>query len=125
MRKFAPQQGAFLGWLQGISSNVLRNHLRKHAKNTKLQQQAAGQAGMNNHSDTFRSINNNQEHIATVLDAISDRHEAVLRAKYFDGLTVEQIAAGWETTPKAVESLLTRARQSFRELYENIVRANT
>ena len=125
MRKFTPSQGGFLGWMQGIASNVLRNHLRKQVKITKLQQLAATEADLNKHNNNPPRTNNNQEHIAAVLDALSDRHEAVLKAKYFDGLSVEQIAAGWETTPKAVESLLTRARQSFRELYEKIVGKHT
>src|SRR4051794_12617427 len=29
MRRFAPEQGSFAGWLRGIASNHLRNHFRK------------------------------------------------------------------------------------------------
>jgi RNA polymerase sigma-70 factor, ECF subfamily len=120
LRRFAPRQGSFLAWLRGIASNVLRNHFRRQAKHRELQQYAASTASTSSEADAFRSIDNRQEHIATVLDAMSDRHEAVLRAKYFDGLTVEQIANNWDTTPKAVESLLTRAREAFREMYEKM-----
>jgi DNA-directed RNA polymerase specialized sigma24 family protein len=42
-----------------------------------------------------------------------------LRAKYLDGLSVPAIADQWGETPKSVESLLTRARQAFREAYQN------
>ena len=52
--------------------------------------------------------------MATTLATLSERHEAVLRAKYLDGATVAEIAESWGQTEKAVESLLTRARQSFR-----------
>ena len=45
-------------------------------------------------------------------------YEAVLRAKYLDRQTVEEIAAARGETMKAVESLLSRARQAFREAYE-------
>jgi RNA polymerase sigma-70 factor (ECF subfamily) len=57
------------------------------------------------------------ERVAEALAGLPDRYEQVLRAKYLDRLTVDQIAAGWGETPKAIESLLTRARQAFREAY--------
>jgi DNA-directed RNA polymerase specialized sigma24 family protein len=34
-----------------------------------------------------------------------------------DGQSVAEIAATWNETEKAVESLLTRARAAFREAY--------
>jgi RNA polymerase sigma-70 factor (ECF subfamily) len=46
------------------------------------------------------------------------RYEAVLRAKYLDQQSVAQIAESWRETPKAIESLLTRAREAFRAAYE-------
>ena len=49
---------------------------------------------------------------------LPERHEAVLRAKYLDGRTVREIVADWGETEKAVESLLTRARDAFRAAYE-------
>ena len=42
----------------------------------------------------------------------------MLRAKYLDGRPVDAIAADAGASPKAVESLLTRARQAFRQAYE-------
>ena len=50
--------------------------------------------------------------------ALPDRYEAVLRAKYLEGRSVQDIASAWDETPKAVESLLTRARQAFRALFD-------
>ena len=55
------------------------------------------------------------ERIAQALAALPEQYEAVLRAKYLELQTVEQIAAVRNETPKAVESLLTRARAAFRE----------
>ena len=42
----------------------------------------------------------------------------MLRAKYLDRLTVDAIAALLGNSPKAVESLLSRARLAFREEFE-------
>jgi RNA polymerase sigma-70 factor (ECF subfamily) len=58
------------------------------------------------------------ERVAAALAAIPDRYEAVLQAKYLDGQSVEEISLARGESPKAVESLLTRARQAFREAYE-------
>jgi RNA polymerase sigma-70 factor (ECF subfamily) len=59
------------------------------------------------------------EQIALALAELSPRYEQVLRAKYLDGLSVQVIAEQSGETPKAIESLLTRARQAFREAYQN------
>ena len=60
--------------------------------------------------DTVDEQQQRAEQIAEVLDAMPERQEAALRAKYLDGLSVNEIAASWNETPKAVESLLSRAR---------------
>jgi RNA polymerase sigma-70 factor (ECF subfamily) len=56
--------------------------------------------------------------IAETLAGLPERYEAVLRAKYLDELSVAQIADNWKETPKAIESLLTRARMAFRDAYQ-------
>jgi len=124
MRRFAPRQGSFLAWMRGIASNVIRNHFRSQKRLLKTRQPIDDADGENNYARSQRQGNENEEQIAAVLDALSDRHEAVLRAKYLDGLSVAEIAASWSATPKTVESLLTRAREAFRELYEKFSRRN-
>ena len=57
------------------------------------------------------------ERIARALASLPERYEAVLRAKYLDQQSVDQIATVWNETSKAIESLLTRARRAFREVY--------
>ena len=44
-------------------------------------------------------------------------YEDVLRAKYVERKSVAEIASETNSTEKAVESLLTRARDAFRESY--------
>lgn len=53
--------------------------------------------------------------VQAVLDHLPGRYGDVLEWKYVEGLSVAEIAARMKTTPKAVESLLTRSRQAFRE----------
>lgn len=53
--------------------------------------------------------------IQATLDCLPERYGDVLEWKYVDGLSVKEIATRLGLGPKAAESLLMRARQSFRE----------
>jgi RNA polymerase sigma-70 factor (ECF subfamily) len=53
--------------------------------------------------------------VQVVLDGLSPRHSKVLEWKYLEGLSMQEIAGRMQTTPKAVESLLSRAREAFRD----------
>lgn len=53
--------------------------------------------------------------VAAVLDALPGRYGEALELKYLDGLSVREIAARLSLGEKAAESMLTRARESFRE----------
>jgi RNA polymerase sigma-70 factor, ECF subfamily len=57
------------------------------------------------------------------LDYLPERYGDVLEWKYVEGLTVAEIAVRLESTPKSIESLLTRARQAFREGFANLARS--
>lgn len=52
--------------------------------------------------------------VAAVLDALPGRYGEALEWKYVDGLSVREIAGRLSLGEKAAESLLTRARESFR-----------
>ena len=47
-------------------------------------------------------------------------YRLVLEAKYLKGLTVRQIAESQDTTVKATESLLVRAREKFSQVYKQV-----
>lgn len=55
--------------------------------------------------------------VHSTLDGLPDRYGDVLEWKYLLGLSVEEIAARLNVSPKAAESLLTRARQAFRDAF--------
>jgi RNA polymerase sigma-70 factor (ECF subfamily) len=116
LRSFDPGQGSFAGWLRGIAANVLRNHFRREARRARRTETLAcdpvaadPEAGGRRQEEA--------ERIARALSTLPERYEAVLRAKYLEGRSVADIAAAGGQTVKAVESLLTRARQAFREAY--------
>ncbi len=119
MRKFDPRRGSFLAWLRGISANVLRNHFRRRRPARRLQP-LDEEPSATDSTEARRIEHRRAQAVAATLAALPQRHEAVLRAKYLDGDAVAEIAESWGRTEKAVESLLTRARQSFREQYEKL-----
>ena len=53
--------------------------------------------------------------VQLVLDFLPTRYTEVLRWKYIEELGVDEIAGRLNVTPHAAESLLARARRSFRE----------
>ena len=119
IRRFDPTRASFLAWLRGIAANVRRNQLRRDRRIAGQRFPSNGEVA----ADDATAVAEEKERadwIAAALDAISDRQEAVLRAKYFDGLTVDEIAGSWNETPKAIESLLSRARAAFRERLERL-----
>jgi len=54
------------------------------------------------------------------LASLPQRQAAVLVGKYVAGYTVEELARSNDMTPKAVESLLTRARAGFRAAFTTL-----
>ncbi len=60
--------------------------------------------------------------VHSVLDRLPSRYGDILEWKYLHGLSVKEIASRLEVGPKAAESLLTRARQTFRDALEALER---
>jgi RNA polymerase sigma-70 factor, ECF subfamily len=58
-------------------------------------------------------------HVA--LDRLPRRYADVLEWKYIESLPVKEIAARLGLTPKAAESLLTRAREAFRDGFSTLM----
>jgi RNA polymerase sigma-70 factor (ECF subfamily) len=119
IRAFDPERAAFATWLGGIAANVLRNLLRRRRFRSSKQEPllwepAAAAEGMTPTEGRERG-----EGIARALAELPERYERVLRAKYLDGRNMAEIAADWGESPKAIESLLTRAREAFRTAYDH------
>ena len=59
-------------------------------------------------------------HVHAALDLLPPRYARALEWKYVERLPVKEIAERLRLGAKAAESLLTRARQAFREGYERV-----
>ena len=62
--------------------------------------------------------------VEATLDALPGHYGEVLEWKYLDGHSVQEIASRLELGPKAAESLLTRAREAFRDAIEDLAGAS-
>jgi len=116
IRQFEPERGCFAAWLRGIAANVLKNHRRKKIPGTgELTGASEPVAPGTAHEALDRR--DDADRIAEALSALPARYEAALRAKYFDQLSMAEIARDWNESTKTIESLLTRARAAFRDCY--------
>jgi RNA polymerase sigma-70 factor, ECF subfamily len=62
--------------------------------------------------------------VEATLDALPGHYGEVLEWKYLDGHSVQEIADRLDLGPKAAESLLTRAREAFRDAITDLAGAS-
>jgi RNA polymerase sigma-70 factor, ECF subfamily len=115
IRDFAPWEAGFTTWLCGIAAKTMQALLRRERS---IRQRVSLDKELPARTADRQAIDEDIGfRIATALANLPERFEAVLRAKYLDSMAVNAIAASWGETPKAIESLLTRAREAFRQAY--------
>lgn len=119
VRQFDPQRGRFVTWLRGIAANILRNEFRKTNGWNHGPRSLPGDLSISAPPETPLEDRERAAQIAAALATLPLHYEEVLRAKYVDQLTVAQIAESRNETPKSVESLLTRAREAFRNEFRH------
>lgn len=115
LSSFDPAAGNLGGWLRGIAVNLLRNQFRREVRR---QGRPEGPNRTGEPADAEALRREQAETVAAALAALPDHYEAVLRLKYLEGRSMADIAASRGESVKAVESLLTRAREAFRAAYQ-------
>src|SRR4051794_25265539 len=105
LQKFDPARGPFAAWLAGVAANAARNAVRSRRRRGKRARPLDEADAVTCGED--RAAAAKAERVAVALAELPEHYEAVLRAKYLDAMTVEQIARERGDSPKAVESLLT------------------
>jgi RNA polymerase sigma-70 factor (ECF subfamily) len=113
---FDPRHGAFLDWLRGIAGNVIRNRSRQRPA-AQADWQSLADAATCRDAPSPLEVAERSARVAAALSSLPEHYAAVLQAKYLEQRSVSDIAAAWNQTAKAIESLLTRARLAFREQF--------
>lgn len=104
------------GWLRSVAKHKVQDHYRAVARVRHLIDDAKQTAEADTRDDPAKCEESREKRaeVRRAMDEISDQHRAVLEWKYLDKLSVREIADRWDTTEKAVESILFRARRELR-----------
>jgi RNA polymerase sigma factor (sigma-70 family) len=125
-------EAALMTWLCAVCRNEIAGHFRRgtwRAKEVDFQEHedmlgASLADGLGSGLDSperatlCREV---AECVHEVLDALPPHYGKALEWKYLEDLSVKEIAHRLDLSPKAAESLLTRARQAFRDGYTHLV----
>lgn len=113
IHKYEPQQGSFRMWLFGITKNCFKKSV---AKQGRLKQTD------NSCLDTMAQPVKHSQNMLVLetLARLPAHYSGIIEAKYIDKKTISQIALAQNTTEKAAESLLTRAKEKFKEIYTRL-----
>jgi len=105
--QFDPSKGSLGAWLSAIARNELNQRLRRQGR-----------------LDPRRALRPKptkdealREHVNLSVTRLPWRQQRVLRLKYQEGWSLQEIADELQTSAAAVGSLLHRARAAFREAY--------
>ncbi len=111
-------------WLLQIAKNKVADHFRQRAKRNHLslsavlktyEQITAGRADQ----EQVRARQERALLVSMIMRQLPQKQIDMLEDKYIRDLSVESMATLHNTTPKAIESALSRARNAFRQMYES------
>jgi len=126
-RTYDPERGPLWAWLWGIARVHVALHYRKVERREQVYLIRARRNACESNGQSGDPLEAAELALlvrATLVDLPAD-YEVLLSAKYFDGDSVDAIAARERSTPVAVRSKLARARQAFREAFEKPVATRT
>ncbi len=114
-RHFAKGGGAevTIAWLKTVARRRLVDHWRREERirnrAARLEEELVLSTTSSDHAERLA--------VHDALGQMPDIQRLVLTLKHVDGLRVAEIADLLDRSPKSIESLLTRARATFREVY--------
>jgi RNA polymerase sigma-70 factor, ECF subfamily len=118
--QFDRTRGEFRAWLLGIARHRVLHHQRRGA-GIHFGPNEDGPVDERSPLEALEEIER-ADMIRAALLCLSAERRLVLQEKYAQGLTVKEIADRNGQSPKAVESLLSRARAQLRELLQPYIR---
>jgi RNA polymerase sigma-70 factor (ECF subfamily) len=111
-RASAPRTG--LPWLLGIATHKLADHWRRESR-----EQRTYRAAVDQYRDVDRACDSGLDtsRAAQALEQLDSRQRIALVLRYHEQLSVSEMATVLNRTVHSTESLLARARRSFKNSY--------
>jgi RNA polymerase sigma-70 factor (ECF subfamily) len=97
-------------WVCAIARNLLVDHFRRHAREERSRLRVI----VAEVEDDMAARHAEREAVLATLQRLPALQRAVLVLRYMDGLSVRDVAIAIGKSESATESLLSRARDSFR-----------
>jgi len=124
IKQFNRARGTLDLWLLGIARHRLAHFCRRRKIELPLipeilVEEADSDTSMAEVSSEAALL---RDVVNRALASLPARQAAVLIGKYIAGYSVDELATSAETTPKAIESLLSRARAAFRLAFTALMR---
>lgn len=119
-------KSSFFTWLCGIANHEIADFFRRKRLKTFLFSHFPFLENLATEALTPDEQFEKEElrkEVRKVLKALIEGYKEVLRLKYIEGLSMQEIAKKAKTTIKAVESKLTRAREAFRKNWTRNVKS--
>jgi len=119
-KRYRPE-GQFKSWLFRIAGNMARSRLRRR----KILSWVRFQPELHDHAAPTAApdVEFDRERLRVALRAalakLPDRQRQALLLQHYESMSYEQIAGVLGTTPRAVDSLLSRAKAALREELED------
>lgn len=111
-------EGTLASWLLGVARNKVADHFRQKQSRKNLA------VYWSEHHSHLDSVEQHDSSVEFALNQLSNDATLVLLWKYADGMSVREIATRLGKTEKAVESMLFRARNSFKAAYRHLDTSN-
>ncbi len=113
--RFDGERGSVGGWFRRIVFNLCLD--RRRARRPMMAIEAAMTlASEDANPEAIAIENDTRRQLDTAMAQLGERQRAAIQLFHGEGLTMAEIAAALETTPKAVEGLLARARMELKAL---------
>jgi RNA polymerase sigma factor (sigma-70 family) len=120
---YDPLKGSPEEWIFGIARNNIRLETRKRASQPTVNGEISSYLEAIDTRPLPDEVLEREETVAvvrSVLSRLENKEQAVLRAKYIEGLPAYDIAQQMSITEKAVHNLLYRAKISLRQELKKI-----
>lgn len=120
--KFDPGRGELDVWVRGVARHRLARFCRSRRMELPL---IPDLVDGSSDSETTSSGLSDQVHVRDVVNralaCLPERQASALIAKYVEGRSTDELARQHQSSPKAIESLLVRARTAFRSAFNRLL----